>query len=99
MSSHHQLLQTLIAAGCIIEAQGLGDLTRGHISLRVPGEPDRFFMKPHSVGFDEMSPENIVTCSLDGEKIIGLRVQWSDYLPVYRTPAGTGVGAGFVIWQ
>lgn len=29
----------------------------------------------------------------------GLRVQWSEYLPLYRTPAGTGVGAGFVIWQ
>ena len=29
----------------------------------------------------------------------GLPMQWSEYLPLYRTPAGTGVGAGFVIWQ
>jgi len=24
--------------------------------------------------------------------------QWSDYLPVYRTPAGTGIGLAFGIW-
>ncbi len=27
-----------------------------------------------------------------------LAVQWKEYLPLYRTPAGTGVGAAFVIW-
>lgn len=26
-------------------------------------------------------------------------VKWSAYLPLYRTPAGTGVGAGFVVWK
>jgi hypothetical protein len=28
----------------------------------------------------------------------GLPVTWSDYFPIYRTPAGTGVGAAFVCW-
>jgi hypothetical protein len=28
-----------------------------------------------------------------------LAVRWYDYQPLYRTPAGTGVGAAFVIWQ
>jgi hypothetical protein len=28
----------------------------------------------------------------------GRRVLWSEYIPVYRTPAGTGVGVGFVRW-
>jgi len=28
-----------------------------------------------------------------------LRMTWQDYQPLYRTPAGTGVGAGFAIWQ
>ena len=23
---------------------------------------------------------------------------WSDYIPVYRTPAGTGIGLAFGIW-
>lgn len=24
---------------------------------------------------------------------------WSEYYPIYRTPAGTGVGAGFAVWR
>jgi hypothetical protein len=28
-----------------------------------------------------------------------LTVEWKEYLPLYRTPAGTGVGAGFVVWM
>ncbi|MFM0625401.1 class II aldolase/adducin family protein [Paraburkholderia xenovorans] len=63
--------QKLIDAGRILEAQGQGDLTRGHVSVRVPGDPDHFFMKPHSHGFDEITPENIVVCNLDGEKVDG----------------------------
>jgi len=27
-----------------------------------------------------------------------LAMQWSAYEPLYRTPAGTGVGAAFAIW-
>jgi len=27
-----------------------------------------------------------------------LGVSWKEYLPLYRTPAGTGVGAAFVVW-
>jgi ribulose-5-phosphate 4-epimerase/fuculose-1-phosphate aldolase len=63
--------QKLIDAGRILEAQGQGDLTRGHVSVRVPGDPDHFFMKPHSYGFDEITLENIVVCNLDGEKVGG----------------------------
>lgn len=28
-----------------------------------------------------------------------MAVTWQDYQPLYRTPAGTGVGAGFVVWH
>lgn len=28
----------------------------------------------------------------------GLRETWSDYIPVQRTPPGTGMGLGFSIW-
>ena len=63
--------QKLIDAGRILEAEGQGDLTRGHISVRVPGDPTHFYMKPHSFGFDEMTHENIVVCNLDGEKVGG----------------------------
>jgi ribulose-5-phosphate 4-epimerase/fuculose-1-phosphate aldolase len=61
----------LIDGGLVLETQGQGDMTRGHISIRVPGRPDHFYMKPHSFGFDEITTENIVTCDLEGEKISG----------------------------
>jgi ribulose-5-phosphate 4-epimerase/fuculose-1-phosphate aldolase len=63
--------QKLIDAGRILEAEGQGDLTRGHVSIRVPGDPTHFYMKPHSFGFDEITPENIVICNLDGDKVGG----------------------------
>lgn len=63
--------QKLIDAGLILEAEEQGDLTRGHISVRVPGDPSLFFMKPHSYGFDEITMENIVICNLEGEKVGG----------------------------
>jgi hypothetical protein len=31
---------------------------------------------------------------------VGARpLRWSDYQPIYRTPAGTGVGVGFAVWD
>lgn len=63
--------QKLIAAGRILDTEGLADLTRGHVSIRVPGEPNLFYIKPHSFGFDEITEENIVICNLDGEKVGG----------------------------
>lgn len=63
--------QKLIDAGRILEAEGQGDLTRGHVSVRVPGDPTHFYMKPHSFGFDEITAENIVICNLEGEKVAG----------------------------
>ena len=63
--------QKLIDAGLVLDAAGLGDLTRGHVSIRDPGDAGRFFMKPHSLGFDEITPENIVVCNLEGEKVGG----------------------------
>jgi ribulose-5-phosphate 4-epimerase/fuculose-1-phosphate aldolase len=63
--------QKLIDAGRILDEAGQGDLTRGHVSIRVPGDPTHFYMKPHSFGFEEITPENIVLCNLEGEKISG----------------------------
>ena len=61
----------LIAAGAILDQADQGDLTRGHVSVRVPGDPHHFYMKPHSQGLDEITPENIVVCNLEGEKVGG----------------------------
>ena len=67
----NQTQQKLIDAGLIIDHHGLGDLTRGHVSIRVPGDVNHFYMKPHSFGFDEITPENMVICNLNGEKVGG----------------------------
>jgi len=61
----------LIAAGNVLDAADQGDLTRGHVSVRVPGDAAHFYMKPHSQGLDEITPENIVVCNLAGEKVGG----------------------------
>ena len=66
-----QAREKLIAAGLILDAADQGDLTRGHVSLRVPGDPTHFLMKPHSRGLDEITLENIVVCNLAGEKVGG----------------------------
>lgn len=69
MSQHAR--QRLIEAGLILGAADLGDFTRGHVSVRDPDDPSRFFMKPHSLGFEEITFENVVVCDLDGAKIGG----------------------------
>jgi L-fuculose-phosphate aldolase len=66
-----ELRRKLIAAGAILDRADQGDLTRGHVSVRVPGDALHFYMKPHSQGLDEITPENIVLCNLDGEKVGG----------------------------
>ena len=70
--------QKLVDACHILEAEGHHDMTRGHISVRVPGKPELFYMKPHSHGFDEATLENLVTCNLDGEKVEGTAPRHSE---------------------
>lgn len=69
--AHEPLKRKLILAGKVLVAQGHDDFTRGHISVRVPGKPSLFYMKPHSVGFDEITPKNILTIDLDGKVVAG----------------------------
>ena len=66
-----EITRKLIDAGRILEDQGQGDLTRGHVSIRVASDLEHFYMKPHSFGFDEITPENMVVCNLAGEKVSG----------------------------
>ena len=69
--AHDALKKKLIAAGQVLAAAGQGDFTRGHISVRMPGKPSLFYMKPHSVGLDEITPNNILTIDLDGNVVAG----------------------------
>jgi L-ribulose-5-phosphate 4-epimerase len=69
--SDQEMKEKLILAGRILVAEGLDDFTRGHISARLPDDPTRFYMKPHSIGFDEITLDNILTIDLDGKVVAG----------------------------
>ncbi|MFD5863376.1 L-ribulose-5-phosphate 4-epimerase [Agromyces sp. NPDC127015] len=49
---------------------GLVVWTGGNVSGRVPGA-DLFVIKPSGVAYDELSPENMILCNLDGEIVPG----------------------------
>jgi ribulose-5-phosphate 4-epimerase/fuculose-1-phosphate aldolase len=65
------LKRKLADAGRILAHEGQGDYVAGHVSLRLPGEPDRFLMKPAGIGLEEMTDENIITVNVEGEKVGG----------------------------
>ncbi len=46
--------------------------TGGNISGRVPGH-DLFVIKPSGVGYDDLTPDNMVVCDLDGNVIAGTK--------------------------
>jgi L-fuculose-phosphate aldolase len=69
--THDDIRQKLIVAGKILVAEGQDDFTRGHISARLPDDPAQFLMKPHSVGLDEITADNILTIDLDGNVVAG----------------------------
>ena len=70
--------------------------TGGNISGRVPGA-DLFVIKPSGVGYDDLGPENMILCDLDGAVIPNTpgweRSPSSDtaaHAYVYRNLAGVG---------
>ena len=69
--AHQDIKQQLIMAGKVLVAEGQDDFTRGHISMRLPDDPGLFFMKPHSMGLDEITMGNILTIDLEGNVVAG----------------------------
>ena len=62
-----------------LPANGLVVWTAGNVSERVPGA-DLFAIKPSGVRYDELAADNMVVCTLDGEKI-------DDGTPAALTPS------------
>jgi len=56
----------LAAAYRLCTIYGWDNLIYNHISLRVPGEPDCFLLKQHSLLFEEVCASNLVKIRLDG---------------------------------
>ena len=65
------LREKLADAGRILESEGQGDYCMGHVTLRLPDDPGRIIMKAGGMGLEEMTPDNIVTIDIEGEKVAG----------------------------
>lgn len=61
----------LVQACRILAMEGQGDHIWGHVTARVPGRPDLLFMKPATIGLEEIAPDDVITVNLDGDKVDG----------------------------
>jgi L-fuculose-phosphate aldolase len=62
------------AIGCrILAMEGQGDIIWGHVACRVPGEPNRLYMKPATMGLDEIAADDLIEIDLDGRRMAGER--------------------------
>ncbi|GGK87622.1 L-ribulose-5-phosphate 4-epimerase [Planomonospora parontospora subsp. parontospora] len=71
---------------------GLVAWTAGNVSGRVPGE-DLFVIKPSGISYDDLTPESIVVCDLDGNLVDGDLAPSSDtaaHAYVYRAMPHVG---------
>jgi L-ribulose-5-phosphate 4-epimerase len=71
---------------------GLVVWTAGNVSARVPGE-ELFVIKPSGVSYDELTPEAMIVCDLDGNVVDGAYSPSSDtaaHAYVYRAMPEVG---------
>lgn len=61
----------LVHACRILAQEGQGDHIWGHVTARVPGRPDLLFMKPATIGLEEIGPDDVITVNLEGDKVDG----------------------------
>ncbi|GLX95337.1 L-ribulose-5-phosphate 4-epimerase [Herbidospora sp. NEAU-GS84] len=72
--------KTVCALHAELVRYGLVAWTAGNVSGRIPGE-DLFVIKPSGVSYDDLTPESMVVCDLDGNLVEG------DYAPSSDTAA------------
>jgi len=65
-----ELKESLAYACNILAAEGHWDNILGHVSVRIPKQ-ERIFMKPHGFGLEEIRPNYLIACNLEGEKVEG----------------------------
>jgi ribulose-5-phosphate 4-epimerase/fuculose-1-phosphate aldolase len=59
----------LAACYRLIARLGLDDLIYNHISMRVPGTTDQFFINPYGMLFEEITASSLVRIDLQGRKL------------------------------
>ncbi|MEJ3749409.1 L-ribulose-5-phosphate 4-epimerase [Actinomycetes bacterium KLBMP 9797] len=68
--SVQQLREDLVGLHHDLIRWGLVVWTAGNVSARVPGE-DLFVIKPSGVSYDDLTPQSMVVCDLDGKLVEG----------------------------
>lgn len=68
---YEDLKEKLVNGGRALALEGQGDYVAGHISVRLPDNPELFLMKPAGIGLEEMNAGNIITCNIDGKQVDG----------------------------
>jgi L-ribulose-5-phosphate 4-epimerase len=71
------LRRTLAELHQSLVENGLVAWTSGNVSARVPGS-DLLVIKPSGVGYDDLTPESMVVCDLDGTQVDGALSPSSD---------------------
>jgi len=72
MASQLQELKEKLVQGCrILAMEGQGDFIWGHVTIRYPDRPDRFLMKPHLMGLNDIAAGDVITVDIDGNKVEG----------------------------
>jgi L-fuculose-phosphate aldolase len=72
-------LRADVALGCrILDAEDQGDLVWGHVSVRDP-DGRGVWMKAGGYGFDEISAEQVILVSWDGEVLVGDLTRHTEY--------------------
>jgi L-ribulose-5-phosphate 4-epimerase len=75
-----RLRESVAALHADLVRYGLVVWTAGNVSGRVPGA-DLMVIKPSGVSYDDLTPDNMIVCDLDGEVVEG------DYAPSSDTAA------------
>lgn len=85
--SEDELLEKLAIACRVIAAAGHEDLIWGHLSVRDPTNPERFWMKGAGLSLIDVRPDDMVLVDLEGNKLAGSRpchVEWPIHSEVLR---------------
>ncbi|MDR7278872.1 L-ribulose-5-phosphate 4-epimerase [Catenuloplanes atrovinosus] len=93
---HLEIVNKLRAEVCLLHSEltrwGLVTWTSGNVSARVPGA-DLMVIKPSGLSYEDLTPESMVVCDLDGTVVDGAHAPSSDtdsHAYVYRAMPEVG---------
>jgi ribulose-5-phosphate 4-epimerase/fuculose-1-phosphate aldolase len=89
-------LRALVATGCRVLGQAdQGDLIWGHLSARDPAGRG-VWMKSGGLGFEEVTPDDVILVGWDGEVLAGERPRHAEY-PIHTEALRARPDAGAVV--